>query len=254
MPIIDTLSRGDILSNLQRVLGVHKWTLNLDTGLMRVEYGRDYGETHVHEVQVDALARMLGAEGFKLYRDHWDSALRQGHSGPVNLPFANAAGDISIVESACARYLHGQDHYLIGVFKRVNHRAELGRNAKLLTEFLESFIANSPSGIVVVDQHGRIVSANRAFIHFVGKAERAEVLQCSALDTVYPVSPGLGQVMREAIRSREPTRGRYEVTFQNGLRQSLYWRAFPLSMDASVAPPHVFAFDLHEGGARSVAA
>lgn len=254
MPVIDTSSRGEIISNLQRVLGVHKWTLNLDTGLMRVEYGRDYGETHLHEVTIDALARMLGPEGFKLYRDHWDGAVRHGHSGPVNLPFANAAGEISIVESACAPYLHGQERYLVGVFKRVNHKAELGRNARLLTEFLESFIAHSPSGIVVVDHHGRIVSANRAFIHFVGKAERAEVVQSVALDTVYAVSQGLGQVMRDALRSREPTRGRYEVTFQNGLRQTLYWRAFPLSMDASVAPPHVFAFDLNEGGARNVAA
>lgn len=254
MPIFETSSRQDVLSNLQRVLGVNKWTLNLANGLMRVEYGRGFGEVQLHEISVEQLARLLGPEDMRLYRDHWDEAVRNGHAGPVNLPFANGAGEKSIVESACALHVQGSERFLIGVFKRLSQKAELSRNARLLAEFLESFIAHSPSGIVVVDHHGKIVSANREFIRFVGKVNRVEVVQASALDTVYAVSPGLGQVLRDALRTNEPTRGRYEVTYRSGLRQTLYWRAFPLSVDASAAPPHVFAFDLNENGARSAAA
>lgn len=254
MPIIETVSRGEIVANLQRLIGCHKWTLNLTTGQIRFEYGREYGDISVQEITIEALERMLGHDAFKLHRDHWNNAVRMGHAGPVNLPFVNGAGEISIMESACAPYVHGQEQYLIGVLKRTSQKVELSRNARLLTEFLESFIAHSPSGIVVVDHHGHIVTANRAFIHFVGKEARAEVIRRPALDAVYAISPGLGHVMRDALRANQPTRGRYEITYQNGLRQSLYWRSFPLSMDASVAPPHVFAFDLHEGGARSVAA
>jgi PAS domain S-box-containing protein len=254
MPIFEGGSRNDVLADLQRVLGVHKWTVNLDTGMMRVEYGRAFGKTHLHELSVAELASLLGPEDMRLYHAHWDMAARAGHHGPVNLPFANAAGEKSVVESACALYLSGGERFLIGVFKRINQRAELSRNARLLAEFLESFIAHSPSGIVVVDSQGKVVSANREFIRFVGKASRTEVVKASVLDMVYAVSTGLGHVMREALRSASPTRGRYEATFENGTRQTLYWRAFPLSMDATTIPPHVFAFDLNEQGARSAAA
>jgi PAS domain-containing protein len=254
MPVFDGLSRNDILPQLQRVLGVHRWTLNLATGLMRLEYGRVYGETRLHEVHREELARLLGPRDMRLYHDHWEAALRNGHHGPVNLPFANGAGDISVVESACALHTQGEERFLVGVFKRIHQRTELGRNARLLSEFLESFITHSPSSIVVVDSHGKIVSANREFIRFIGKTQRAEVVQKPALDMVYAVSAGFGQVMREALRQNGPTRGRYEMTLENALRQTLYWRAFPLSMDAAVVAPHVFAFDLNENGARRVAA
>lgn len=254
MPVFEGSSRNDVLADLQRVLGVHKWVVNLNTGLMRVEYGRRFGKTQLHELSVAALAKLLGPEDMRLYHTHWDAAVRNGHDGPVNLPFANAAAEKSVVESACALYLSGGERFLIGVFKRINQRAELSRNARLLAEFLESFITHSPSGIVVVDSQGKIVSANREFIRFVGKASRSEVVKASALDMVYAVSAGLGNLMREALRSPNPTRGRYEVTFDNGNRQTLYWRAFPLSMDATATPPHVFAFDLNEQGARNAAA
>jgi PAS domain S-box-containing protein len=251
--VSEAASRHAILSGLQRGLGVHIWSLNLQSGLLRIEYGRSFTTSETIELSVDALSQMLGPEDMRLHRDHWDAALKHGQHGPVNLPFANGAGEISLVESACALYVNGSERILLGVIKRINQRAELGSNARLLTEFLESFIAQSPSGIVVVDHAGHIVTANREFIRFVGKTSRAEVVQASALDTVYAVSPGLGHIMRDALRSPTPTRGRYEVTFKNGTRQTLYWRAFPLSMDAKVAP-HVFAFDMNEQGARSAAA
>jgi len=243
-----------LLAQLQRTLGVHKWSLDLQTGQMRVEYGRDEPDANVHELNIDELRQLLNVDDMRLYREHWDRAVRTGHAGPTILAFAKAMGERAMVESVCSFHeVHGQ-RYLIGYFKRMTQRAELSRNARLLTEFLESFIANSPSGIVVVDSKGKIVSANREFLRFVGKSSRAEVLQRSAQEMMSGVSPGLGQVMLDALRAPEPVKGRCEVVYSGGARQTLYWRAFPLSGDSATTPPHVFAFDLNEHGARSKAA
>lgn len=254
MPIFNDISRSLLLSQLQRTLGVHKWSLNLQTGRMRMEYGRDTEGAQIHELNIDELRQLLNADDMRLHREHWDAAVRHGHAGPTSLAFVKGMGHRAMAESVCALFEAEGQRYLIGYFKRQTQKAELSRNARMLTEFLESFIANSPSGIVVVDASGHIVSANRAFLRFVGKATRTEALQQSALDMMSGISPGLGQVMRDALKAPNPVKGRCEVAYSNGLRQTLYWRAFPLSMDTTTTPPRVFAFDLNEQGARIVAA
>lgn len=246
-------SRVETLVRLQRMVGVHKWTLNLQSKLIRIEYGRDFNDTSMFEVTSAQLREMLSKEDMFLCNQHWDEAVRQGYSGPVNMPFIKANGERTLVESVCALHEAGSENSLVGVFKRISETAQFGRNARLLTKFLESFIEHSPSSIVVVDQTGRVVSANREFIRFVGRGSRSEIVQRPVLDIIYEISQGLGVLMRDALRNPQPTRGRYELSNPNGTRETLYWRAFPLSLDEGFTPPKVFAFDQNEGGARILA-
>lgn len=252
MPVSGFGSRSDIIAQLQRLVGVDKWLLNLQTNVLRVEFGRDFNETFVHDVTLDALARLLSADDMRKYRDHWHCAIRDGHAGPVLLPFVDADGTTSLVDCACALHLQGEDRYLIGVFRRSSAAPEPSvRSVRQLAGFLEAFIENSPSSIVVTDPLGKVVSANRQFLRFFGKVQKSEVVNRPVLDTVYELNSGLGTIVRDALRMPDPSRGRYEFMHNNGMRQTLYWRAFPLSVDANLMPPKVFAFDLNEHGPRA---
>lgn len=251
MPILQLNNRTEVQSKLQLLVKVHRWSLNLQNNLMRLEIGRSFEQTDIHEVSIERLKTLMAPEEIQAYLQHFEDALVNGHAGPVVLPFITRDGSRSLVESACCPYVHGNDRFLLGVFKRLPEANKPTRNARILAEFLESFIENSPSGIVVTDSSGHIVSVNKEFLRFVGKMQKSDVIRHSVLDTVYALNSGLGAVVRNALSTDKSTRGRYEMTHPNGMRQTLYWRAFPLSGTERIAPPKVFAFDLNESGPRA---
>lgn len=248
---LGTAHRSDLVARVQRLVGVNKWLLNLQNNVMRLEFGRDFNATQIHEFNIDELRQKLEPGEAELYTNHWGEALRCGHSGPVILPFLKADGTTAPVESACCLSTMGDERYLVGVFKRLPTAPQAGQNARLLAGFLETFIEHSPSSIVVTDTSGAIVSLNREFLRFIGGAQKSDYVRKSVLDPLYAVNAGLGSLMRKLLASPKPERGSYEV-IQSGIRQTLYWRSFPLSMDAAVAPPKVFAFDLNQQGPRNI--
>ena len=232
MPSSSTMGRSDLMLQLPRMVGVHRWSLNLQTETMRLEYGRDPQRVELFETTVTRLSALLGPGDMKNYLDHWQQAIEKGSAGPVIMPFLKADGTKSIVESACCLHVAPTgERMLVGVFKRLATPDHPTRNQRVLANFLECFIENSPSGIVVADRQGNIVSVNREFMRFVGKLEKSELIQHPVLDAIYPINSGLGSVVRDALHAPKPSRGRYEFMYPNGLRQTLYWRVFPLSGD-----------------------
>ncbi|CAN1540699.1 PAS fold-4 [Rhabdaerophilaceae bacterium] len=249
---LGTANRSDLIARVQRLVGVNKWLLNLQNNVMRLEFGRDFNATQIHEFNIEELRQKLDPGEAELYVNHWGEALSNGHSGPVILPFLKADGSTAPVESACCLSTMGEERYLVGVFKRLPAPQKLAQNARVLSGFLETFIEHSPSSIVVTDKAGSIVSLNREFLRFIGGVQKSDYLSKSVLDPLYAINTGLGTLMRRVLHSPRPERGSFEVV-QGGARQTLYWRSFPLSMDAMVAPPKVFAFDTHQQGPRVLA-
>ncbi len=252
MNAMGTASRSDLVSSLQRLVGVNRWLLNLQTQIMRLEYGREFGSTRIHEISVEQLRALFEPVEMEQYLRHWSEAMQAGHAGPVVLPFVSGDGEKSAVECACCLQIIGEERFLVGVFKRLPAPQKMAQNARVLSGFLETFIEHSPSSIVVTDTSGAIVSLNREFLRFIGGVQKRDYLRKSVLDPLYAINSGLGMLMRRVLHSPQPERGSYEVV-QSGMRQTLYWRAFPLSMDSMVAPPKVFAFDTHQQGPRAAA-
>ncbi|MFM8750994.1 hypothetical protein [Rhabdaerophilum sp.] len=244
--------RSELVSRLQRLVGVNKWLLNLQTNIMRLEFGREFESTRIHEISVEQLAAALDPSEMEQYFQHWSEAARVGHAGPIILPFVKSDGTKSPVEIACCLQVIGEERFIVGIFKRLPAPQKLAQNARVLSGFLETFIEHSPSSIVVTDTSGAIVSLNREFLRFIGGVQKSDYLRKSVLDPLYAINTGLGMLMRRVLHSPQPERGSYEVV-QGGMRQTLYWRSFPLSMDMMVAPPKVFAFDTHQQGPRAVA-
>lgn len=245
-------SRSELVGRLQRMVGVNSWLLNLQSNIMRLEYGSEFDATQIHEISVEQLRASLDPAEIEQYVNHWSEAARVGFAGPVVLPFIKGDGTKAPVESACCLQVIGEERFLVGVFKRIPAPQKLANNVRLLAGFLETFIEHSPSSIVVTDTSGSIVSLNREFLRFIGGVQKSDYLRKSVLDPLYAINTGLGTLMRRVLNSPQPERGSYEV-IQGGARQTLYWRSFPLSVDAMTAPPKVFAFDMHQQGPRIAA-
>lgn len=243
-------NRTELLSQLERLLGVNRWQLNLSTNVMRVEFADNFDAVHVHEVHVNALKSVLDAHEIEQHLAHWEEAAREGHSGPVGLNFMHADGSKGPIESACGLYVVNEERLLIGVFRFMPNPQKLSHHAKHLSGFLDTFIENSPSCTVVMDSAGAVISLNREFMRFLGGADRNAYLRKSLLDPLYEINTGLGTLVRKVLHSQEAERGSFEM-HRGELRQTLYWRSFPLSVDKSIAPPKVFAFDMHQHGPRA---
>lgn len=249
--------RLELLSCLQRLVGVHAWTLDIEAHTLKIEFGREFQHSAEHTVRIEKLRNILGAEDMQTVATHWETAVRNGYAGPVLIPFIKADGTRAQVESACCLQRTGAGNFLLGVFRRPasiasNKNDTLVRKERLLVEYVEAFIENSPSAICVVDPDGRIVSINQEFLQFLGKNRKEEAVRQPLVGLLRAADVGIGDTVREVIGSPRPLRGRYEMQLQHNKRQALYWRVFPLSISDSVPPQKVFAFDINAAGPRSV--
>ena len=253
MNIAAAPGRLELISQLQRLVGVHTWTLDFRNMMMRIEVGRDFNDFTTHDVPVNGLNAILSPDEMRLVVSHWEEAAQNGFAGPALLPFVRADMTKSQVESACCRMRSGGEDYLIGIFRRPavtlgGKSDSVTRKEHLLVEYIEAFIENSPSAIVVADPAGNIVSINQECLRFLGKTERKEVVRQSLVKVMRGADVGLGDIVAQVLSSSKPMRGRYEAVLSRTKRHTLYWRVFPLSLNDTMAPPKVFAFDLNSGG------
>jgi PAS domain S-box-containing protein len=253
MNIATAPSRLELVSQLQRLVGVHTWTLDLRNMVMRIEVGRDFNDFTTRELPMSGLNSILSPDEMRLVASHWQEAAHNGFAGPTLLPFVRADMTKSQVESACCRMHSGGENYLIGIFRRPSvtnggKNDSLMRKERLLIEYIEAFIENSPSAIVVADPTGNIVSINQECLRFLGKTERKEVIRQPLVNVMRTADVGLGDIVAQVLPSSKPMRGRYEAVLSRTKRHTLYWRVFPLSLSDATVPPKVFAFDLNSGG------
>lgn len=248
--------RLELLSCLQRLVGIHAWTLDIGAHTLQIEIGRDFHQSAVHAVRLEDLRAILGAEDMQSVVTHWEDVARDGFAGPVLIPFVKADGTRTQVESAGCLHRSAAGSALLGVFRRPasiasNKNDALVRKERLLVEYVEAFIENSPSAICVVEPDGRVVSINHEFLRFLGKGQKSEALRQPLIAMLRAVDAGIGDTVREVIGSPRALRGRYEMQLQHNKRQTLYWRVFPLSISDSAPPQKVFAFDINAAGPRS---
>lgn len=246
----------EILSRLHRTVGVHMWTVDLDRGLFRFEVGQSTGSGASRSLSLDMLRSMLAPEEMQIVTAHWREAAQNGIAGPALLPFVKADGARSQVESACCLLRDGETNSLLGVFRRpsviVSNQQEIGlHKERMLVEYVEAFIENSPSAIVVANPSGLIISINQECLRFLGKSHRGEVLRKSLQEILRAIDIGLGDIVAQVMGSTRPMRGRYDAQLGHGKRHTLYWRFFALSGQFSTSPPKVFAFDVNSGGPRA---
>ncbi|KAF0231468.1 MAG: hypothetical protein FD175_769 [Beijerinckiaceae bacterium] len=246
----------EILSRLQRTVGVHMWTLDLDHGVFQFEIGQNTDSGTCRSLPLEILRSLLAPEEMQIVAAHWREAALSGIAGPALLPFVKADGARSQVESACCLLRDGQTNSLLGVFRRpsviVSNQQEIGMHKeRLLVEYVEAFIDNSPSAIVVASPGGSIISINQECLRFLGKSHRSEVLRKSLHEILRAIDIGLGDIVAQVMGSTKPMRGRYDVQLGHGKRHTLYWRFFALSGSFSTSPPKVFAFDVNSGGPRA---
>ncbi len=244
-----------LISQLQRLVGIHIWTLDLGKMVMRVELGHDFRDAKVHEMPVRGLNTLLSAEELRLVAAHWEEAAQKGVAGPALLPFVRADLTKSQVESVCCRMHSGDGDYLIGLFRRptVAKAASVDAAARkelVLVEYIEAFIDNSPSAIVVADPAGNIISINQECLRFLGKTDRKEAIRQPLVKMMRAVDVGLGDIVAQVFPSAKAMRGRYEATVSRAKQQTLHWRFFPLTLKGNASPPRVFAFDVNAGGAH----
>lgn len=254
MTIIANAASRDRLSAMQRLFGINLWVLNLRSNQLRLEYGRRFDKMKLLELDAAVLNTLLTPLEMKNLVAHWEEAVQNGSSGPVLVPFA-ARGQVGAkVESICALEVVEGEPCLVGLFRRPPEEPKLVKNNRLLTEFLESFIENSPSCIVVVDHNGQIISLNSAFMRFIGRDRKADLVRSAVQSIAEKFSHSFGMVIREALQIAGSKRGRSEILISDIHRQTLYWRTFPLSLKDETHLPRVFAFELHEGGPQRIAA
>lgn len=239
---------------LPRLFGLHRWSYNLDTTTLLLEMTCREGSVRPLSIELRELAVAIPVDAMTRLRDHVDEGRRNGVAGPTLVPFLLRDRKVVEVESACYFEQDTQGPMLKGMFRRPPPSPLQSHTSQQLAAFLEAFVAHSPSAVVVVDAAGTVISINEVCLRFFGKAHRRDVVRKPLLDLAYSFSIGMGALMREAIQSSKPSRGRFEVMFGSGARQSMYWRSFPLSLGEMGSAPRVFAFDLHEGGARHAAA
>jgi PAS domain-containing protein len=249
----------DLQRSLPSLLGVHRWTLNFQTDLLRLEFGRQLETARSFDVPIAQLFAKLTLEERKVTVAHWERGVQDGQAGPERLPFLLEDGTRVPVESACGLYRGPSSRLLVGVFRRLAKPAageilaqKAEENARKMVEFIESFIANAPSCTLVVDGDGGIMTANRECLRFLGKSQASDIARKGFVEFMASFNPGLGDIARNVMRSALASRGRYELVQRSGIRQTLYWRGFPFNMDPVGAPIKVFSFDLNQNGPRPI--
>lgn len=254
MNFVASVKSSNPIGAMERLFGINRWVLNLRTNMLRLEYGRRFDKMKLIEIDAGELNKLLTPAEMRSLVAHWEEAVQHGNAGPTLIPFAARDQIGAKVESTCIVEMIDSDRCLVGLFRRPPAEEKLSKNNRLLTEFLETFIEHSPTCIVVVDHNGSVISLNSSFLRFIGRDRKADLLRAGFHSIAEKFNHGFGLVVREALQTTKPTRGRTEIQISDTHRQTLYWRTFPLSLKDEIHLPRVFSFEVHEGGPRQVAA
>ena len=112
----------------------------------------------------DVVSRYAEEDRANLLR-HYESALRDGHHGPVRFTVMNRAGIATHIESAAIRSESKDGTPLVrGIFR--NCEEDVGREVALndALTLLSRLTTTSPSAILLLDENGLIRSANPEFL------------------------------------------------------------------------------------------
>jgi PAS domain-containing protein len=248
MDDIRELMSADISDSLMRLMGLNRWVLDLGGNVLHIEYGNKLAEPEHLDVPLTDLENLYTPDEMARVAEHWREAAAKGLSGPVVLPFVRRDGSKVQIESVASLRRRPSGQYLVGIYKTVEDYLKLQKKARLLGEFLDSFVKNSPSAVMVFDPSHRVISASEALGRFL-HLDNVRPLIGHTVDHMEKMFEAkLLSIIKASLTLPTPSKGRHVTTVEQGLHQSIYWRCFPLGVDQDETPPKVFAFDLHAAG------
>lgn len=239
---------------MMRRIGLNKWWLNFDANVLHIEHPTEDGRIKRLDIPVAKLEKLYTPDEMAAVAAHWREAATKGFSGPTILPFVQKDGSKAQIESVASFEVRTDGAYLVGLFKTVEDLLKLQKRARLLKEFLDSFVQNSPSAIIIFDQRGRVLSANEALGRFLHLTSVRPLVGHTIDHMERMIDAKFLSIIKASLQKPQASRGRHTLTFGPNMHHSVYWRCFPLAVDQEEQPPKVFCFDLHAAGPAALVA
>lgn len=248
---LELMSKG-MSESLMRMIGLNRWVLDLSQNVLHLEFGNKFARADSVAIPLSTLESLYTPNEMQIVAEHWRAAAENGHAGPAILPFVRQDGSKAQIESVASLERRETGKYLVGVYKRVDDILRLQKRARLLGEFLDSFVRHSPSAIMVFDANDRVISASDSLGRYL-HLQSVRPLIGHTIDHFHKMfDPKLISIIKAAICLPEAGKGRYVLPSNTGLHHALHWRSFRLSLDRDEAPPRVFAFDVHRADEASL--
>jgi PAS domain-containing protein len=254
MDDVSDLMSKTVSHSLMRLIGLNKWALDLQDNILHIEYGRKFEKGENLAIPLTKLQRLYTPDEMAVVAAHWREAAAKGFSGPVILPFVRKDGSKAQIESVGSLEVHNGRKYLVGMYKTIEDLLKAQKRARLLKEFLDAFVQNSPSAIIVFDHRDRVLSANESLGKFLNLTSVRPLVGHTIDHMERMIEPKFMSIIKASLKLPTPSKGRHIMPVDTGLHQSVYWRCFPLSMEKEEAPPKVFCFDLHAAGPTTLVA
>jgi PAS domain-containing protein len=239
---------------LMRRIGLHKWSLDLTANVLHIESGVRSSAIERVSIPVAKLEKLYTPLEMAAVAAHWREAATKGYAGPAILPFVQRDGAKIQIESVASLEVRPDGTFLVGLYKTVEDLLKAQKRARLLKEFLDSFVQNSPSAIFVFDPVGRVLSANEALGKFLHLTSVRPLVGHTIDHLERMIDSKFMSIIKASLKMPQPSKGRHVLAFGPGLHQSVYWRCFPLAVDKEEHPPKVFCFDLHAAGPSALVA
>ncbi len=254
MPNLARLTHSPLVPHLLQLMGMRVWALDLDSRILSVQTQPNGGQSAVVHLAVDKLAGLLNTDDMSQWSAHWTDAARNGFSGPATLPFLGTAGDKVAIQSVCYRD-HAEDrNLLVGYYRVQVDETKMQKRVRLLQEFLDSLLHNSPSCMMVFDTHKRLINGNEALRTFLGIPNLAPLIG-QEIEHLDMVSTGhFVKLVRGAVASPKTCEGKYVYVHRNGQAHNLYWRCYSLSTHDETVRTRVFSFNHQVAGPKAYAA
>jgi PAS domain-containing protein len=248
MNLIDAIAGATPGTALAGTLGLRRWLFDLSEINMHLETTGQDDKTAVNSFNITALESQYEASELTAILGHIEAAARKGRAGPEVLTLSPDGSRKFKVMSVSETVRHNGKAYILGVYRMQESDAALMRRLTLLSDYLDAFIQNSPSCILVINNGGKVLNANPALAAFLRQTNHRAMIGHSIAEISPMFDDKLVAIIKASLLAPIASKGRHIINHGTGLVQSIYWRCFPLSLKEDPSGTRVFAFDPSAAG------